>query len=120
MLKDIYWFIDERGNNPVRKFVESLSSKEQAKISAYVSELKNQGHNLRRPMADYLGNGIYELRPRKNRIFYFFFLKDNAILAHAVKKETKRILKADLNLCMKRKAQVERGGRIEKLELGGD
>ena len=72
MLRSICFFIDARGENPVREFIEKLPLKDQTKILAYLDELKNQGHNIRRPMADYLGEGIYELRPRDNRIFYFF------------------------------------------------
>ena len=84
---------------------------------AYCMELKKQGHNLHRPMADYLGNGIYELRPRANRIFYFFFLKNRAILLHAIRKKTDKIPVHDLALCMKRKQQVEALGNIEKIDL---
>ena len=89
-MKHIYFFVNEKGDSPVREFIESLPDKEQAKIAAYVSELKIQGHNLRRPLADYLGNGIYELRPKDNRVFYFFFLKDNAVLVHAIRKKIGR------------------------------
>ncbi|MBM3253962.1 MAG: type II toxin-antitoxin system RelE/ParE family toxin [Candidatus Omnitrophica bacterium] len=117
MLSNIYYFIDERGYNPVKEFIKSLSLKERAKIFAYIIELKNQGYNLHRPMADYLGNGIYELRPKDNRIFYFFFLKDNAVLVHAIKKRTKKIPREDLKLCIKRKMLIEEHKQIEKLEL---
>lgn len=116
MLKNIYYFVDERGHNFVRKFIDSLPTKEQAKIFAYITELKNQGHNLRRPLAGYLGNGIYELRPKDNRIFYFFFLKDSAILIHAIKKKTDKISKQDLKLCLKRKRQINQI-QLKKLEL---
>lgn len=119
MLDGVYYFIDERGNNPVRAFIDSLSIKEQAKVFAYLDELKNQGHNLRRPMADYLGNGIYELRPKRNRIFYFFFIKENVVLVHAIRKRTRGIPKSDLELCIKRKTMVESGKQIERVELGG-
>lgn len=120
MLRAVYYYINERGRNPVREFVDGLPVKEQAKIFAYIGELKNQGHNLRRPMADYLGNGIYELRPRMNRIFYFFFLKDTAVLLHVVRKKTKAISVADLDICIKRKTLVEMGRQIEKVESGGE
>ncbi|MFH1259241.1 MAG: type II toxin-antitoxin system RelE/ParE family toxin [Elusimicrobiota bacterium] len=115
MLKNIYYFVDERGDNPVREFIDSLPIKERAKIFAYIEELRNQGHNLRRPIADYLGNDIYELRPKSNRIFYFFFLKDNAVLVHAIKKKTDKIPNADLNLSIKRKGLVEEYERVEKI-----
>jgi len=71
-------------------------------------------------MADYLGHGIYELRPKNNRIFYFFFLKDSAVLLHAIKKKTYEIPESDLNICIKRKYQVEGSKSIRRLELRGD
>lgn len=117
MLKNIYYFVDEKGHNPVKAFIESLTLKEQAKIFAYLIELKNQGHNLRRPMADYIGNEIYELRPKDNRIFYFFFLKDNAVLLHSIKKKTKEIPKNCLCLCIKRKNKVKQYSKTEKLGI---
>ncbi|MDO8581128.1 MAG: type II toxin-antitoxin system RelE/ParE family toxin [Candidatus Omnitrophota bacterium] len=117
MLKSICFFIDERGEKPVKEFIDTLPLKEQAKIMAYFDELKKQGHNLRRPMADYLGEGIYELRPRDNRIFYFFYLRENAVLLHVIRKKTDKIPQGDMDLCLKRKKQVESLGNIEKLDL---
>ena len=117
MLKNIFYFVDERGQNLVKEFIDDLPIKEQAKVFAYIMELKQQGHNLRRPLSDYLGQGIYELRPRRNRIFYFFFLKDNAVLAHAIKKKSKKISKRDLEICIKRKKQTESFRNIKKLYL---
>ena len=117
MLKSICFFKDERGEKPVKEFIEKLPIKDQAKIKAYLDELKNQGHNMRRPMVDYLGEGIYELRPRDNRIFYFFYLKENAVLLHALRKKTDKISCGDMDLCVKRKKQVENLGNIEKVDL---
>lgn len=116
MLKGIYFYVDDRGHRPVKEFVDSLPMRDQAKVLAYLEELKRQGHNLRRPMADYLSEGIYELRPKDNRIFYFFFLKDNVVLLHAIKKKTNKIPVWDLDLCVKRRKQVEAGSRLEKLD----
>ena len=111
----IYYFVDERGDNPVRDFIESLPLKERAKIFAYIGELKKQGNNLRRPMADYLEDGIYELRPRDNRIFYFFYLRDSAVLVHVIKKRAREIPRNDLRLCLERKRLIEAGyGHTER------
>ena len=114
-LQNIAYFIDERGFNPVKEFIDSLPLKEQGKVFAYLEELKKQGHNLRRPIADYCGHGIYELRPRANRIFYFFFLKDQIVLIHAIRKKRYKIPPRDLDLCVKRKLSVEEYKRIEKI-----
>jgi phage-related protein len=117
MLKNIYYFIDERGYNFVKDFINSLPLKEQAKVFAYIAELKQQGHNLRRPLSGYLIEGIHELRPKDNRIFYFFFLRDSAVLLHSIKKKTDKIPQEDLRLCLKRKNQVIQFNRIGKLEI---
>lgn len=117
-LKGVYYFVDKDGAKPVKEFINSLTDKEQAKVYAYITELKKQGNNLRRPMADYLEDGIYELRPKDNRIFYFFYLRDRAVLVYAIKKHVKKILESDLRLCLKRKIETEdRGTNIERLEL---
>ena len=118
MLKGVYYFVDKDGVNPVKKFIDSLSQKEQAKVYAYIAELKRQGNNLRRPIADYLKDGIYELRPKDNRVFYFFYLRDMAVLVHAIKKRVKKVPENDLRICIKRKIETEvYGTNIEKLEL---
>ena len=117
MLSNIYYFVNEKGEKPVKEFIDNLSTQEQAKVFAYLVELLQQGHNLRRPMADYLAHGIHELRPKDKRIFYFFFFKESVVLVHAIKKETAKIPKNDLELCLKRKVQVEKLRNIEKVEL---
>jgi|SRR3989338_99058 len=115
-LRGVYFFVDKDGHKPVKEFIHSLTRKEQAKVYAYIAELKKQGNNLRRPMADYLENGIYELRPKDNRIFYFFYLRDRAILVHAIKKHVKKVTENDLRLCVKRKIETEtRGTNIETM-----
>ena len=115
MLENIYYFLDERGESPVKEFIKALSQDERAKVFAYIAELKNKGHNLHRPLADYLGQGIYELRPKANRIFYFFFLKNSAVLIHAIRKKTDKIPNRDLELCLKRKSEVEDYAKVEKI-----
>jgi phage-related protein len=117
-VRAIYFFVDKDGNRPVKEFIDSLTKKEQSKAHAYFTELKKEWNNLRRPMADYLKDGIYELRPKNNRIFYFFYLREKAILVHAIKKYVKRIPADDLRLCIKRRLETEAcGTNIEKLEL---
>lgn len=112
MLSGIYFYVDQHGRRPVKEFINALSQKEQAKVIAYLEELKAQGHNMRRPMADYLRDGIYELRPKYDRIFYFFYMRDKVVLVHAIRKLALRVPETDLALCIKRKGAVESGGAI--------
>ena len=68
------------------------------------------GHELRRPEADLLQDGIYELRARDGRvnyrILYFFHGQNIAILAHALTKEDK-VPKSDIERAVTRKAAFE-------------
>ena len=117
MLKHVYFFIDENGRSPVEEMMEDLTEKENMKIRAYFKILKEFGHMLRRPIAGYLGEGIYELRPGPFRVFYFFFIKDSVVLLHMLRKKTDQIPLNDFNLCVKRKKEVEGSGNIKEPEL---
>ena len=72
--------------------------------------LSQLGHELRRPLADYLDQGIYELRARigqvNYRILYFLYGQQIAVLAHAITKED-RIPSIDLNRAIERKKTFE-------------
>ncbi len=61
---------------PVLKWLGSLPRKAQAKCQAYLQQLEELGHELKRPIADYLRDGIHELRPSYQgvhyRVLYFF------------------------------------------------
>jgi len=117
MLNAIYYYKDERSRNPVKEFIDKLPLKGQAKIFAYITELRTHGHDLHRPVSGYLRDGIHELRPKNNRIFYFYFMRDNAVLVHAIKKKTDRLSREDLDIAIRRKLMIERdkGEHYEKM-----
>ena len=72
--------------------------------------LAELGHELRRPEADLLRDGIYELRARDGRVnyrvLYFFHGRNVAILAHALTKED-QVPKTDIDRAVRRKAAFE-------------
>ena len=77
---------------------------------AAIERLTEFGHELRRPLADFLRDGIYELRIRKGhvnyRILYFFHGRNLAILGHALTKEDK-VPKTDIERAIRRKKAFE-------------
>lgn len=68
------------------------------------------GHELRRPAADILRDGIYELRAKQGhvqyRLLYFFHGRNVAILAHGLTKEDK-VPDADIERAVKRRRLFE-------------
>jgi phage-related protein len=70
---------EDDGTVPILKWLDGLPGKVQDKCTARIKRLRDLGHELRRPEADYLRDGIYELRLRHQtvnyRILYFFYGK---------------------------------------------
>lgn len=71
--------------------LRSTNKKAWAKCRVRIEQLDASGHELRRPAADILRDGIYELRAKEGRvqyrILYFFHGRNIAILAHSLTKE---------------------------------
>jgi len=76
----------------VRDWLNSLPAKAARKCLAYLDMLEQQGHELRRPSADFLRDGIYELRPTfqgvNYRILYFFSGRNVVVVSHGIMKES--------------------------------
>jgi len=90
----LLFFQDAEGTPPVWEWLKDLrmkNPKAYAKCVVRVRRLAELGHELRRPEADLLQDGIYELRARLGsvnyRILYFFHGRNVAVLSHAITKE---------------------------------
>ena len=100
-------FRDDDGSGPLLDWFEDLPSKVQDKCRLRIERLAELGHELRRPEADYLRDGIYELRVRHQNVNFrilYFFHGDRAVLSHGLRKE--RVVPAkEIDLAVKRKAR---------------
>ena len=76
---EVIFYKDDNGRVPMDEWLDSLQSKARAKCVVGIARLEALGHELRRPEADYLKDGIYELRVGylgvNYRLLYFFFAK---------------------------------------------
>ncbi len=102
---------EDDGTVPVLEWLDTLSPKAQDKCRIRIERLQELGHELRRPEAEYLRDGIYELRIGLQgvnyRILYFFHGKVAAVLAHGFLKE-RAVPVRDLNEALRRKHKFER------------
>ena len=89
----VIFYQDESGTAPLLEWLDDLPSKVQLKCVARIERLKQEGHALRRPEADFLRDKIYELRVGFNginyRMLYFFHGNIAAIVSHGIIKEDK-------------------------------
>ena len=88
-------------------WLERLPERAYAKGFVRIERLAQLGHELRRPEADYLRDGIHELRWRLGsvnyRLLYFFHGREAVVLAHGLTKEG-RVPGKDIDLAVKRKS----------------
>lgn len=105
----LLFFQDADGAAPVWEWLKDLRAgnpKAYAKCVVRIRRLAELGHELRRPEADLLRDGIYELRARLGtvnyRILYFFHGRNVAVLAHALTKEDE-IPIVEINRAVERK-----------------
>jgi len=61
---NVVLYREDDGSVPVLEWLDSLEPKAVDKCTVRLERLKELGHELRRPEADYPRDGIYELRGR--------------------------------------------------------
>lgn len=109
------FYQEKTGDVPVITWLNELKKKDAkgfANCVGRIRQLASTGHELRRPAADYLQDGIYELRAKHRnvqyRLLYFFNGKDIAVLSHSIIKKTSAVPKKEIDTALKRKQNFER------------
>jgi phage-related protein len=95
---------------PVLEWLSTLPGQGKAKCLERLHALRDLGHELRRPHADYLRDGIYELRARWGRVnyrlLYFFHGNVAAVVSHGLAKED-RVPPEEIHRAKERKREYE-------------
>lgn len=108
----IAFYKDRDGSVPVKAWLDDEVAKRDVRIAAKcrvrIDLLKEQGNSLRRPFADYLRDGIHELRIAFGRVNYrilYFFCRDGeaVTLVHGLTKEA-QVPDKDIEIALQRKS----------------
>ena len=87
---DIVIYKEADGSVPLIEWLKKQTPKVQDKCIALIELLASRGHELRRPYADYLDRGMYELRPTvkhvQYRVLYCFVGRNVVLLTHGLVK----------------------------------
>jgi len=101
---------EEDGSCPLVEWFDKLPAKAQDKCYPRLERLHEMGHELRRPEADFLRDGIYELRVSlggvHHRILYFFYGAIAAVVSHGLVKE-RAVPPKDIDHAVERKKRFE-------------
>jgi phage-related protein len=101
---------EEDGSCPFIEWFDKLPAKVQDKCYLRLERLREMGHELRRPEADFLRDGIYELRASlggvHHRILYFFHGTFAAVVSHGLVKE-RAVPAKEIDRAVERKKRFE-------------
>jgi phage-related protein len=96
---EVIFYEDDRGRSPIKDFLESLDAKANSnkqakqllsKFILYIEILEKSGTRSGLPYTKHIGNGIWELRPKDHRVFFFGWEGNKIVLLHSFRKETKK------------------------------
>ena len=99
---------EEDETAPLQAWLKEIPPKVALKCLASIELLKDLGHELRRPQADLLRDGIHELRVGFQgihyRILYFFHGNVAAVVSHGLTKE-RAVPPREIALAIKRRTK---------------
>ena len=111
----IHLYQTSGGESPVRRFIEELSAKGQAKVGGALDYLSQQGPALRRPHAAHVRGKLWELRVslgrNEYRLMYFFMRGQVIVVAHAFTKKTQAIPAREIETAERRMWDYEERAR---------
>ena len=93
----IKFFANEQGEQPIRDYLKELGRKTDKdsriklnKIHEYIETLKKYGTRVGEPYVKHIGGDIWELRPLRDRFFFFYWKDDYFIFLHHFVKKTNK------------------------------
>jgi len=107
----LIFFRTARGDQPVRDYIDSLRPSEKATVEALLMELLQKGY-LPPPFSKKLKGveKLWELRPGRHRVIYFYYQGNKAVLVHAFKKQSQKTPEKEIDVALQRMKMTEKGG----------
>ena len=117
---NVQFYETQDGKSQIWEFLEDLRIKaatskdariQHKQASLYIELLQQNGTRLNENITKHLEDGIWELRPGNNRVFYFFFQDNTFVLLHQFRRKTQKTPKREIE-----KAKRERDDYLFRKE----
>ncbi|MBI5710921.1 MAG: type II toxin-antitoxin system RelE/ParE family toxin [Candidatus Eisenbacteria bacterium] len=106
-MPQVVFFRENDGSVPMLEWIVLLPEGARDRCKARIERLRTFGHLLRRPKADFLRDGIHELRVKHEgvnyRLLYFFFGRDAVVLTQGFVKRQARVPASELERALRRR-----------------
>jgi phage-related protein len=107
---EVVLFSEDGGSAPLLEWLDAQPAKVQEKCIVRLERLREMGHELRRPEADFLRDDIHELRLSFQKVQYrmlYFFFQGRAVVTHGLTKEGK-VPDVEIDRAIERKVRFEK------------
>jgi len=115
----VVFYKEDDGSVPILEWLDSVQRKALDKCTLRIERLAELGHELRRPEADFLRDGIYELRVGLQhvnyRMLYFFHGRTAAVVTHGLIKEA-QVPAKEIERAIERKQKFEKNPKEHTYE----
>lgn len=116
----VEFYEDKNGNSEISDYFYELVQKSKTdkdarinknKIFSYIKALEEYGTRLGNPIVKHIEGNLWELRPLKNRIFFFYWKDNKFVLVHHFIKKTQKTPKKEIEKALSNiKDWLERKG----------
>ena len=118
---EIIFHKNKNGENEVEQYIRSLKDRKDKdgkikyeKISGYLEALSERGLDIGMPSIKYLKNGIWELRPLKDRILFGYVENNKFIILSRFVKKTRKTPIREIIYAQKLLKDYKEGIKSEK------
>lgn len=123
---EIEFYEDSDGHSDIDDFLNDLATKgikskdariQFRQVALYIELLAKNGSTLSEDIMKHIEDEIWELRPGKNRVLYFFYKNNKYILLHHFVKKTQKTPRREIDKAKREmKNYIEREDKNENLE----
>jgi phage-related protein len=110
LLMKIYLYETASGNSPVKKFIDKLSKRDQARFLEVFEEVEEYGLNAIRAIFKPIEGKLWEIKFKSEtkgyRILYVLLEKDMMVWLHTFAKKTQKTPAKELKVARKRMKEV--------------
>lgn len=102
------YYTTARGGRPVAEYIEGLSRTDRAVIAAALAELAERGLAARGVIFRQIGGKLWEVRIGPHRVFYVLLDRENMVLLHAYRKQSRKAPTRHVEIARHRMLEVLR------------
>ena len=117
----IIFYKDKNGSSDIINYLDELQERlktdknarvKREKILVYLAALAEYGTRIGKPYVKHIDGNLWELRPLRDRIFFFYWREDQFVLVHHYLKRSQKTPKKEIEKARKnRKDFLERSAR---------